>query len=101
MKVFLYKYDKKAKKFGIIMREFNYPVRMCIICKARLPKTSLFRYQVKEGKIMSFSGSGRSFYFCEHCLQKNDKKIQKILNAKKCTQIEQNWGKKLKEIATK
>ncbi len=82
------------------MREFNYPMRMCIMCKARLPKTSLFRYQVNQGKIVSFTGNGRSFYFCTHCLDSSDKKIQKILNTKKCIQTEKDWGKKLKEIGT-
>ncbi len=84
-----------------MMKEFNFPVRMCIICKVRLPKANLFRYQIKQGIVVSFCGSGRSFYLCKNCLNENNKKIQKILHTKKCIQFENDWGKKLKEIATK
>ncbi len=99
MKVFLYKKAKKDKNFGIIMTMINYPVRMCIICKARLHKNSLFRYQIKQGQFASFCGKGRSFYICGECLDTDDKKIEKIQKTKQCTQILR--GKKLKEIGTK
>lgn len=81
------------------MRKFNYPIRMCIICKSRLLKSSLFRYQIKQGKITTFLGSGRSFYICLSCLDK-EKKLKKVLS-RKCANIEENWGKKLKEMVTK
>lgn len=90
---------EKKQNFGIIMRKFDYPVRMCIICKSRLLKSNLFRYQINQGKITTFSGSGRSFYICATCLDK-EKKLKKIFN-EKCTHTEENWGKKLKEIVTK
>lgn len=91
---------KKKKNSAIMAQKIDHPIRMCIVCKERFPKTSLFRYQIKDGKITSFCNVGRSFYICENCLDGNEIKLKKILKAK-CfidTSI-QHYGKKLKEIS--
>ncbi|MDR0580453.1 MAG: DUF448 domain-containing protein [Campylobacteraceae bacterium] len=64
------------------MREKNIPVRMCIVCKSRLTKESLHRFQIKDGILKMFEKSGRSFYICEACLNKNQHKIIKTINKK-------------------
>ncbi len=48
------------------------PIRMCIVCKKRLPQKSLERLQCKEKMIVSFSGRGRSFYVCKECISKKE-----------------------------
>ena len=47
------------------------PVRMCIVCRNRFLKSQLIRLQYKEGKLIKFSGAGRSFYVCRDCLDSN------------------------------
>ncbi|MDR2342237.1 MAG: DUF448 domain-containing protein [Campylobacteraceae bacterium] len=64
------------------MNEKNIPMRMCIICKGRLAKKSLRRFQIKDGVLKIFEKSGRSFYICEACLNKNQQKIIKTINKK-------------------
>ncbi|WP_185900173.1 DUF448 domain-containing protein [Campylobacter sp. MIT 99-7217] len=54
------------------------PIRMCIICKARKEQKSLFRFGVKMGKIHLNLGTGRSFYVCSSCLNKDEKAFRKI-----------------------
>lgn len=97
--VFLSKTVKKKQNFGIMKREFNYPIRMCIICKSRLRQSNLFRYQIKQKDIVAYMGAGRSFYLCETCLKKDEDKLKKVLCGRFKLEIE-NCGKKLKEIAT-
>lgn len=72
---------------------------MCIVCKGRFIQSELFRYQISQGEIVAFSKNGRSFYVCLSCLDADEKKLKKALNAKcKCRLDMDNIGKKLKEI---
>lgn len=71
--------------------------RMCVACRGRFAQDSLLRLQVKDGKIVAFSGFGRSFYLCDSCIEsKNCEKIlQKIFktnitNLKESAQIWQS-----------
>ncbi len=43
------------------------PIRMCIVCRKRILKSSLLRLQYRDSKLQVFQGSGRSFYVCEQC----------------------------------
>jgi len=45
------------------------PLRMCVVCRKRLFQKNLNRLQCKNGALVSFSGSGRSFYVCPECVQ--------------------------------
>lgn len=92
---------KKKKKFGIMAGKFNYPTRMCIICKNRFQQANLYRYQVKDGDVIPFSKIGRSFYICKTCLHENDKRLAGILKHKyKINSQMESCVKRLKEIAT-
>jgi predicted RNA-binding protein YlxR (DUF448 family) len=53
----------------------------------------MLRLQCKNGELLKFTGSGRSFYLCKNC--KNEKKLDKIIKriCKKNINIE-----KIKEI---
>jgi len=54
------------------------PIRTCISCREKQEKKLLMQLQCKDKKLMSFSGSGRSFYLCKSCLD-DTKKLQKAL----------------------
>lgn len=54
--------------------EISSPVRMCIVCKTRLNQSELIRLQCFEGNLRGFTGSGRSFYMCHNCLEKDTPK---------------------------
>ncbi len=60
----------------------NKPIRMCIGCKRRYLQSQLNRFQVKNKKLIKFSGFGRSFYICNECIEKREKKIFNILKNK-------------------
>ncbi len=40
---------------------------MCIACRTRESQHDLIRLQLQEGDVVSFSGTGRSFYLCHSC----------------------------------
>ena len=44
-------------------------VRMCIKCRQRKQQNLLLRLQIKNGELVCFTNSGRSFYLCESCIQ--------------------------------
>lgn len=97
--VFLSKTVKKKKKFGIMAKELDYPIRMCIICKKRFKKIDLFRFQIKDGKIVIFSGTRRSFYLCKSCIFGNEKRLIGILKSRyKINSQADDCVKKLKEM---
>jgi predicted RNA-binding protein YlxR (DUF448 family) len=60
-------------------------IRMCVACRKRDLQENLYRLQCVNGKLMKFSGSGRSFYVCDEC--KGSKRfikfLSKICNMKK------------------
>jgi len=53
-------------------------VRTCIVCRIKLSQQILNRIQCQDKKLTKFTGSGRSFYICNDCLQ-NEKKVEKAL----------------------
>ncbi|MDD5406685.1 MAG: DUF448 domain-containing protein [Sulfurovaceae bacterium] len=71
------------------------PIRMCIACRQRASQHTLIRLKHKETDIVSYDGSGRSFYLCNICAQ--DKKKKKGL-AKRFKINEADVDKLLKEI---
>jgi len=102
MKALLSKTAKKKLNFGTIMSNKNNPVRMCIVCKARIPQSELLRLQVDQGGLRAFTKVGRSFYVCDDCIDTNNKQLKKAL-LQKCKKLDQNildYGKMLKEIET-
>ncbi len=78
------------------------PIRMCIVCKERLPQDVLRRLQIVERELVVFSKVGRSFYICKACIINNEKKLVKILNNKCKTNHKHviDFGKIFKEIGT-
>ena len=52
---------------------------MCIGCKIRLPQQELLRLSCKNGVILKYIGSGRSFYICDKCIFET-KKLKKHLS---------------------
>jgi predicted RNA-binding protein YlxR (DUF448 family) len=90
------KADKK--KFWYNMNEKNIPVRMCIVCKSRLTKKSLRRFQIREGALRTFEKSGRSFYICEVCLSKNQQNVIKTINKKYNLTLSYQNDENFKEI---
>lgn len=55
------------------------PIRMCISCRLKTQQHMLVRYRFVNGVLKFGAGSGRSFYFCNECLQKDEKALKKIL----------------------
>jgi predicted RNA-binding protein YlxR (DUF448 family) len=55
----------------------EYPVRMCIACRCRMPQSKLIRLQRAEDGIVPYSGSGRSLYICSAC-SRDGKRIKNI-----------------------
>ena len=56
------------------------PTRMCISCRQKIVRITMVRLQQKENKILTYQGSGRSFYLCHKCIN-DEKKNQKIIKA--------------------
>lgn len=46
-------------------------IRMCICCRGRYQQSDLLRLRVENASIILFSGSGRSFYLCDGCINSN------------------------------
>ncbi len=77
----------------------TYPQRMCVACRERFEQRSLLRLQCKQQQLLSFSGSGRSFYLCYECTE-NEKKATRAL-ARACKSGDMNYlSTQLKEIIT-
>ncbi|AXH13956.1 DUF448 domain-containing protein [Malaciobacter mytili] len=90
------------------MADLKRPLRMCIICRARLEKEKLLRLKCEDKKLIKYNNSGRSFYLCNSCIQeyvinqelnsKKEKKIEKALYAQ-CKNKDE-YLVQLKEILT-
>ncbi len=90
------------------MADLKRPLRMCIICRARLEKEKLLRLKCKDKKLIKYDNSGRSFYLCYSCIKeyiidqefnsKKEKKIEKALYAQ-CKNKDE-YLVQLKEILT-
>jgi predicted RNA-binding protein YlxR (DUF448 family) len=79
------------------MSEKINPVRMCVICKNRLMKSCLYRFQVQNGVLRAFAKEGRSFYICEVCLNGNQQKLIKTINQKYNLTLPHQNGENFKE----
>ncbi|MCF6172362.1 MAG: hypothetical protein L3J44_01010 [Campylobacteraceae bacterium] len=78
------------------------PARMCVVCTGRFSQKILYRFQVKNGKIIRYKKEGRSFYICKNCIKSDEKKVRKIVIKKfriKSKNIEE-FGNILKELDT-
>ena len=62
-------------------------IRMCIVCRKRDKQHNLNRLQCVDNKLITFSGSGRSFYVCKDCI--NTKKFINLLS-KKCNKSKED-----------
>ncbi|MDR0408364.1 MAG: DUF448 domain-containing protein [Campylobacteraceae bacterium] len=82
------------------MNKKNIPVRMCIVCKRRLTKESLCRFQIKDGNLKIFEKDGRSFYICKVCLNGNQQKLIKTINQKYNLTLSYKNGENFKEITS-
>ena len=84
------------------MANLKKPLRMCIVCRARLNKENLLRLKCENKKLVSFDGYGRSFYICKTCLdenlEKNTKRLEKAL-FRECKNKDE-YIVQLKEILT-
>lgn len=61
------------------MRRFHKPVRMCVLCKARLFQHELARFANIDGKMVRNPKNIRTFYLCANCLKKDKVILQKAL----------------------
>ncbi|WP_249355246.1 DUF448 domain-containing protein [Campylobacter sp. MIT 12-5580] len=67
-------FAKNLRKKDIILKKKHTAIRMCVICKQRFSQNELYRFWLKDKKIVLNLHFGRSFYLCEICLHKEDKK---------------------------
>jgi predicted RNA-binding protein YlxR (DUF448 family) len=75
----------------------NCPQRMCVACRERFEQKALLRLQCKQQHLISYSGSGRSFYLCFDCVE-NEKKVTRAL-ARACKSGDMQYlSTQLKEI---
>ncbi len=65
-----------------IITDFKITTRMCIGCRGKYPQKYLYRFQEKDGKLVGYTKSGRSFYICNQCISQEKKRLIKILNCK-------------------
>ncbi len=61
------------------MRRFHQPIRMCVLCKARLFQHELARFANIDGIMVKNPKNIRTFYLCKNCLNKDEKILQKAL----------------------
>ncbi|MDA3947502.1 MAG: DUF448 domain-containing protein [Helicobacteraceae bacterium] len=70
---------------------------MCVACRERFEQKALLRLQCKQQHLISYSGSGRSFYLCFDCVE-NEKKVTRAL-ARACKSGDMQYlSTQLKEI---
>jgi len=89
------------------LADLKRPLRMCIVCRARLEKKELLRLKCESKNLIKYNGFGRSFYICNSCIDEflkqelNSKKNKKIENAlcKQCKNKDE-YLVQLKEILT-
>ncbi len=71
------------------------PTRMCISCRQKIVRITMVRLQQKENKILTYQGSGRSFYLCHKCID-DEKKIRRL--SKRFKEDFRQFNKFLKEL---
>lgn len=80
-------------------KKFNQPIRMCIVCRQRDIQSNFTRLQCDNSQLSLFSGEGRSFYICLHCLD-DEKKVLKSLMRQCKSGDKEKLMSKLKEMIT-
>lgn len=73
------------------MKNTHKPIRMCVVCKARVYQKELMRLANIDGKIVKNPKNTRSFYLCQTCLKKDEKILTKAL-------VRFSKGAQIKEI---
>jgi len=71
------------------------PIRMCLACRERSSRDILIRLEQDSSEIVSYRGTGRSFYICYNCIN-NEKKVKGL--AKRFGQDRERFVKFLKEL---
>ncbi|CCB79617.1 putative protein [Helicobacter bizzozeronii CIII-1] len=68
-------------------------VRMCVCCRERFLQEKLLRFSVLDNVIITFQGSGRSFYLCHACLNSKHatKQVLKTKNTPKNKHYIEAW----------
>jgi predicted RNA-binding protein YlxR (DUF448 family) len=61
---------------------------MCVSCREKFPQKLLMRLQCIKKELVHFTKVGRSFYLCQACIEKKDKRVQKALSARCKKKIE-------------
>ncbi|WP_267524577.1 hypothetical protein [Campylobacter sp. MG1] len=56
------------------------PIRMCIICKARLSKEDLYSFKILNNELKFDVKNGRNLYLCCSCLNKDYDSFAKYLH---------------------
>ncbi len=80
-------------------KKFHEPLRTCVGCRTKTVQRELLRLQCLDGELTAFSGSGRSFYLCQNCLE-DEKKLAKALMRQCRSSQKEKFMNKLKEIIT-
>jgi len=80
-------------------KNFHQPQRMCLSCRGRASQSELVRMSCVDGKLRSFHGVGRSFYFCRNCVE-DEKRVVKALMRQCRNNRKEEHLNKLKEIIT-
>jgi len=71
------------------------PTRMCISCRQKIVRIAMIRLQQRENKILTYQGTGRSFYVCYKCIN-DEKKIRRL--SKRFKEDFKQFNKFLKEL---
>lgn len=66
-----YQKAKTNKKKDIMSVYKHIPTRMCVVCRDRFPQDTLLRFRVKKQEFSK--NSGRGFYICKTCIEKDEK----------------------------
>ncbi len=77
------------------MTNITKPIRMCVSCRVRFPKTNLLRLQCIDKKLSQFDGIGRSFYLCSQCCDDTKRVVNSIY--RQCKN-KADYQKQLKEM---
>ncbi|MCK9161556.1 MAG: hypothetical protein RBQ81_04890 [Arcobacteraceae bacterium] len=55
------------------------PIRMCVVCRKKFAQNTLLRVQCIDNTLVLFTGTKRSFYLCQECLNEDHKRVEKQL----------------------
>ncbi len=97
MMVLKLKKDRNGVNLKNTMFYSKKSIRMCVVCKKRDFQKDLLRFKSLESTLQLYEGSGRSFYVCYECLQKDG--IQKSM--KRFVSKADNLREQIEEIIRK